>query len=228
MEIIEIGLMMVRRRICNAEIAYSRRAGAVELLAVSKNRSVNEIQLAMLAGQRRFGESYVQEALGKIEKLKTDDVEWHFIGRIQSNKTRMIAENFDWVHSVDRAKLLIRLNDQRPEALPPLKICLQIMVDNEETKGGMSELEAAEIIGTISAFPRLQLRGLMTIPAPAEKLGAQSTPFRNLRLIRDRLSSPDLPLETLSMGMSADLETAIAEGSTIVRVGTAIFGPRSR
>ncbi len=228
MESIETDLMVVRRRISNAELAYSRRAGSVELLVVSKNRPADEIHLALLAGQRRFGESYLQEALVKIEALQAYGVEWHFIGRIQSNKTRVIAENFDWVHSVDRAKLLARLNDQRPDRLPPLNFCLQIMVDEEETKGGMSEREAGEVIGAMSAFPRLQLRGLMTIPAPAKRFEAQSKPFRRLRLLRDRLTSHDLPLATLSMGMSADLEAAIAEGSTIVRVGTAVFGPRKR
>lgn len=225
---IETGLMLVHQRMRNAELMCGRRAGSVELLAVSKSRSVDEILQAVLAGQRRFGESYLQEALTKIETLRAYRVEWHFIGRIQSNKTRAIAENFDWVHSVDRTKLLRRLNDQRPDALPPLNFCLQIMVDEEQTKGGMSDQEAAKVIQAISAFPRLRLRGLMTIPAPTEGYAAQVIPFEKLRLLRDRLASPDLPLATLSMGMSADLEAAIVAGSTMVRVGTAIFGVRKR
>ncbi len=228
MKTIEIGLMQVRQRIRNAELKYGRRAGSVELLAVSKSRSVDEILQAMHAGQRCFGESYVQEALTKIETLQADSIEWHFIGRIQSNKTRAIAENFDWVHSVDKIKLLRRLNDQRPDLLPPLNFCLQIMVDEEQSKGGMNDQEATEAIRIIRTFPRLRLRGLMTIPAPTKRYQEQFKSFKKLHLLRDQLASPDLPLETLSMGMSADLEAAIAAGSTIVRIGTAIFGARKR
>ncbi len=179
-------------------------------------------------GQARFGESYLQEAITKIDQLKEKAaIEWHFIGRIQSNKTRLIAENFDWVHSVYKLKHAQRLSEQRPDSMPPLNICLQINIDDEESKGGISPEDADGLIQQISLLPGLQLRGLMTLPAPAYGIDAQRMPFRLLRELRDSLATPALPLDTLSMGMSDDMEAAIAEGSTIVRVGTAIFGPRN-
>ncbi|MES9935303.1 MAG: YggS family pyridoxal phosphate-dependent enzyme [Sedimenticola sp.] len=227
MSSIQQNLKQVKRRISDAAGAYGRKDGTVELLAVSKTRSAAEIAEALEAGQTLFGESYLQEALDKIAELKDSNAQWHFIGRIQSNKTRAIAENFDWVHSIDKAKQARRLNDQRPEQLPPLNVCLQVMVDEEETKGGLTAEETEALIAEFAGLPRLRLRGLMTLPAPADTLEAQRRPFRQLRELRDRLASDRFPLETLSMGMSGDIEAAIAEGATIVRVGTAIFGPRN-
>ncbi len=217
----------VRQRIRQAEQQYRRDPGSVQLLAVSKTRSAGEILQAVAAQQRCFGESYIQEALEKIAQLRERDLEWHFIGRIQGNKTRAIAENFDWVHSIDSAKQLRRLNDQRPEPLPPLKICLQIKIDEEESKAGISPAEARTLINEIDRYPRLSLQGLMTLPAPAGQFEAQRKPFRQLRQLRDELATAELPLLTLSMGMTDDLEAAIAEGSTLVRIGTAIFGQRN-
>ena len=224
---IKTGLQGVVERIRKAEQTYGRQPGSVRLLAVSKTRTANELREAHRAGQQRFGESYLQEALEKIEQLGSMDMEWHFIGRIQSNKTRPIAENFAWVHSVENLRQAARLNEQRPNHLPPLNVCLQVKVDQEESKGGVEPGELTELIAQIEELPRLHLRGLMTLPAPAQGFEAQCHPFRTLRQLRDRCASPRTPLYTLSMGMSADLEAAIAEGATIVRVGTAIFGPRN-
>jgi len=223
---IQSRLESVRQQIRRAAIKYQRGDDAVQLLAVSKTRPVEDILQAIEAGQRRFGESYIQEALGKIEQLGDLGLEWHFIGRIQGNKTRAIAENFDWVHSIDSAKQIRRLNDQRPEQLAPLNICLQIKIDDEESKAGIPHEEARELVKTMHHYPRLVLQGLMTLPAPSEQLDAQRKPFRRLRQLRDELATAELPLPMLSMGMTDDLEAAIAEGSTMVRIGTAIFGPR--
>jgi pyridoxal phosphate enzyme (YggS family) len=225
---IQTRLNSVRQRIDDATARYGRDPDSVQLLAVSKTRNAEEIRLAVAAGQQRFGESYLQEALEKIGQLEDQQIEWHFIGRIQSNKTRPIAENFHWVHSIDKLKYAQRMNDQRPDNLPPLNICLQVNVDQEESKGGIALEQTAEMIAEIRQLPRIRLRGLMAIPAPATDLEQQRHPFRLLRELRDRLATPDLPLETLSMGMSGDLEAAIAEGSTMVRVGTAVFGPRNK
>jgi pyridoxal phosphate enzyme (YggS family) len=196
------------------------------LLAVSKTRPAEDILEALACGHRHFGESYLQEALDKIGELRESGAVWHFIGRIQSNKTRPIAENFDWVHSIDKEKVARRLNDQRPDHLPPLNVCLQVMIDQEESKAGLTPQETRELVARFDEFPRLRLRGLMTIPAPAES-EAMRLPFQRLRELRDRMATADRPLETLSMGMSDDLEAAIMEGATIVRIGTAIFGPRN-
>jgi len=220
-------LEQVRQRICAAAARVARDPREIELLAVSKTRPAEDIRQALDAGQRLFGESYLQEALGKIRQLAGTEAQWHFIGRIQSNKTRAIAENFDWVHSIDKAKYARRLNAQRPSDLPPLNICLQIKIDDEESKGGLSPEEAALLVEELPTLPHLRLRGLMTLPAPAEGSEAQRIPFKALRVLRDRLATDQCPLQTLSMGMSGDLEAAIAEGSTMVRVGTAIFGPRN-
>lgn len=227
MPAIQSRLETVRQQIRQAVEKYHRNADTVQLLAVSKTRPVEDILQAVEAGQRRFGESYIQEALGKIEQLGDLGLEWHFIGRIQGNKTRAIAENFDWVHSIDSAKQLRRLNDQRPVQLPPLKICLQIKIDAEESKSGITPQEAGELVKMMPHYPRLALQGLMTLPAPSQQLEAQQKPFRLLRQLRDELATAELPLATLSMGMTDDLEAAIAEGSTLVRIGTAIFGPRN-
>ncbi|MES9897510.1 MAG: YggS family pyridoxal phosphate-dependent enzyme [Sedimenticola sp.] len=220
-------LQQVKERIAEAVAHCSRAKSSIQLLAVSKTRPAEDILEAFATGQLCFGESYLQEALEKIEQLSGKGIEWHFIGRIQSNKSRAIAENFDWVHSVGSIKHAQRLNDQRPAHLAPLNVCLQINIDDEESKAGTSEAEAAELVTKIHKLPRLRLRGLMTLPAPSEGIELQRRPFRALRLMRDRLATSNSPLETLSMGMSSDLEAAIAEGATIVRVGTDIFGPRT-
>ncbi len=225
-ESIQSRLESVRSLITQATSDYHRPEDSVQLLAVSKTRTADDVMAAFNCGQRRFGESYLQEAITKIDQLREIDIEWHFIGRIQGNKTRAVAENFDWVHSIDKLKHAQRLNVQRPDSMPPLNICLQINIDGEESKGGVRPEDTEEIIQQISQLPRLQLRGLMTLPSPSNNIDEQRVPFRRLRELRDRLATKGLPLETLSMGMSDDMEAAIAEGSTIVRVGTAIFGPR--
>ncbi|MCP5415823.1 MAG: YggS family pyridoxal phosphate-dependent enzyme [Chromatiaceae bacterium] len=226
MSSIEQRLADVNRRIRQAEQHYQRSAGSVRLLAVSKTHPAGAIREALRAGQHSFGESYLQEALLKIGQLHAEPIEWHFIGRIQGNKTRAIAENFQWVHSLESVRHAQRLNDQRPQDLAPLNVCLQIMVDEEESKGGVTPDQAQLLIAEIARLPRLRLRGLMTLPAPVQGVENQRVPFRHLRMLREQLKSTDLPLETLSMGMTDDLEAAIAEGATIVRIGTAIFGPR--
>ena len=227
MSSINARLQQIHERMRQAAEQAHRNADDISLLAVSKTRPASDIQQAFDAGQRLFGENYLQEALPKIEALKSISAEWHFIGRIQSNKTRPIAENFDWVHSIDNVKHAQRLNDQRPDNLLPLNICLQVNVDSEQTKGGFAPSELAETIRHIKDMPRINLRGLMVIPAPEDDLEAQRKPFRQLRLLRDQHATEQHPLETLSMGMSDDLEAAIMEGATIVRIGTAIFGPRA-
>ncbi len=216
----------VLQRIRDAERDFSRAQGSVKLLAVSKTRPSQDIRQAAAAGQKRFGENRLQEALEKIRQLADCDLEWHFIGRVQSNKTRAIAEHFHWLHSLDSIKNARRLSTQRPDTLAPLKVCLQINVSGETSKGGFRLEEAQEASELISNLPGLELCGLMAIPAPAETLAEQRRPFRVLRELREELARPDMPLSTLSMGMTDDLEAAIAEGATIVRVGTAIFGPR--
>ncbi len=177
-------------------------------------------------GQNCFGENYLQEALAKIDRLREKNLEWHFIGRIQSNKTRPIAENFHWVHSVASLQHATRLSDQRPPDLPPLNVCLQLNSSGESSKDGYSEEALIEEFEALTSLPNLRIRGLMTIPAPAAEGADQHLPFKRLRLLRDKLQSVENPMDTLSMGMSDDLEAAIAEGATIIRIGTAIFGPR--
>jgi len=220
-------LAHVKEQIAQACRSYNRDPATVQLLAVSKTRPEADIVTAFEAGQNQFGESYLQEAIEKIQAINQAEIEWHYIGRIQSNKTRAIAENFHWVHSVDKLKQVQRLNDQRPEHLPPLNICLQIKIDDEISKGGLTPIEAQELMNNATQFHRLQIRGLMTLPAPADTLELQRRPFRQLNNLKQQLTSVEHPLDTLSMGMSADIEAAIAEGATIVRVGTAIFGPRN-
>jgi len=219
-------LKSVYEKIREAELRYGRTPGSVELLAVSKGQPVVKIREAVSAGQRAFGENYLQEALPKIEEISNAAISWHFIGHIQSNKTRLIAESFDWVHSVDSLRHARRLDAARPPQQEPLNICLQINLAAEATKGGMSPQDAAAAIDDIAGLERLRLRGLMTLPPPADDFQLQREPFARLRRLRDELRRPGLPLDTLSMGMSNDLEAAIAEGATLVRVGTAIFGPR--
>ena len=216
----------VLARIGRAESTAGRPAGTTQLLAVSKTRHASEIRALAQLGQRAFGENYLQEAGAKIDELSDLSLEWHFIGRIQSNKTRAIAEHFDWVHSVSSLKHAKRLSEQRPPELPPLSVCLQVNTSGELSKDGHSPQELETLIDDYRRLPNLRLCGLMTIPAPAEG-EAQHRPFQRLRELRDRLATEEHPLETLSMGMSDDLEAAIAEGATIVRIGTAIFGPRA-
>jgi len=199
------------------------------LLAVSKTRSAEELAIAYEKGQRHFGENYLQEALDKIEQLNSLDICWHFIGPIQSNKTRAIAENFDWVHSVDRLKIAQRLSAQRPDQTPPLNICLQINISEEESKSGILPNQLPELATQILALPNIRLRGLMAIPASSSDPIQQRKPFQQMQQLLQQLKQqhPDNPeLDTLSMGMSGDMEAAIAEGATIVRIGTAIFGAR--
>jgi pyridoxal phosphate enzyme (YggS family) len=196
------------------------------LLAVSKTFAPDALREAYLAGQTRFAESYVQEALDKIAALRDMPIEWHYIGPIQSNKTRAIAENFIWVHSVDRLKIAERLSEQRPAHLPPLQVCLQINISGEASKSGVVPGEAGALAQAIANLPGLKLRGLMTVPAPGGDVAEQRLPFAQLRKLRDELNLQGLQMDTLSMGMSHDFAAAIAEGATIVRIGTAIFGDR--
>lgn len=213
------------KRVRMAEAACGRNSDT-HLLAVSKTRTADEIRGLAALGQFRFGENYLQEAEAKIKQLRDLPLEWHFIGRIQSNKTRSIAEHFDWVHSVASLKHARRLSEQRPPHLPPLNICLQVNTSGETSKDGHNPESLSSLLMDYASLPNLQIRGLMTIPAPTEGDSDMAHPFRLLRSLRDRLSSPQLPFETLSMGMSNDLEAAISEGATIIRIGTAIFGPR--
>jgi PLP dependent protein len=218
----------VLQRIGRAAQSARRDPHSVFLLAVSKTFPAEDVRAAHAAGQRAFGENYVQEALAKVTALADlrSSLEWHFIGPLQSNKTRPVAETFDWVHSVDRLKIAQRLSEQRPENLPPLNVCLQVNVSGETTKAGVAPADAAEAARAIAALPRLRLRGLMSIPEPAGSVEEQRAPHRQLREIFERLRAGGLELDTLSMGMSADLEAAVLEGATMVRVGTAIFGAR--
>lgn len=203
-----------------------RDAAQISLLAVSKTVTASVVREAYLAGQNAFGENYLQEALDKMRELRDLPLQWHFIGPIQSNKTRAIAENFSWVHSVDRLKVAERLSEQRPANLPPLNVCLQINVSGEASKGGATPAEAEALAQAVAVLPRLKLRGLMAIPAPAAELAVQRAAFARMRELQMRLNGAGLKLDTLSMGMSHDMTAAILEGSTIVRVGTAIFGSR--
>jgi len=218
----------VRQRIAKAAADASRDASSVTLLAVSKTFPAEDVRAAFNAGQCAFGENYVQEAVAKITGLADlrSEIEWHFIGPLQSNKTKVVAENFDWVHSVDRLKIAERLNEQRPEDLPRLSVCLQINVSGEDSKSGVAPGDALALAHRIAVLPRLRLRGLMAIPEPAGTLDEQRAPHRRLREIMDTLRSDGLELDTLSMGMSADIEAAVLEGATMVRIGTAIFGAR--
>ncbi len=221
-------LAAVRERIGQAEAAWGREPGSVSLLAVSKTWPAGTLNEALAAGQRCFGENYLQEALEKIAALTPEPaIEWHYIGAIQSNKTRSIAHHFDWVHSVDRLKIAQRLDSQRPQERPPLNICLQVNISAEASKAGAGADEAIELARQVARLPRLQLRGLMAIPAPTDQFDEQRAIFRQVATLKARINQElGLALDTLSMGMSGDLEAAIAEGATIVRIGSAIFGPR--
>lgn len=220
------GIRTVRRRMTAACLAAGRPEGSVRLLAVSKTFPAAAVRDAVAAGQTAFGENYVQEGLDKIQALADLALEWHYIGPLQSNKTRAVAEHYAWVHAVDRLKIAERLSTQRPEALPPLNVCIQVNISGEASKAGVAPEETLELARAVGALPRLRLRGLMAIPGPADDFEAQRAPFRRLRALFDALNAAGLACDTLSTGMSADLEAAIAEGATIVRVGTAIFGQR--
>jgi pyridoxal phosphate enzyme (YggS family) len=219
-------LAQVHAQIQTACQASGRPVSSVRLLAVSKTWGADAVRAAHAAGQTAFGENYIQEAVDKITELKALPLEWHCIGPIQSNKTRLVAEHFDWVHSIDRLKIAQRLSEQRPAGLPPLQVCIQVNVDGGETKSGVSPQDLPELAQAVAALPHLQLRGLMTIPEPAESEAAARAVHRRARQLLESLVQQGLALDTLSMGMSADMAPAIAEGSTLVRVGTAIFGKR--
>jgi pyridoxal phosphate enzyme (YggS family) len=223
-------LQEVKRRIASACAEAGRDAHGVTLLAVSKTFSAEAVREAHAAGQREFGENYVQEGLAKIEALADlrAGLEWHLIGPLQSNKTRPVAEAFDWVHSVERLKIAERLAAQRPASLPPLQVCLQVNISGETSKSGLAPGEVVAVAGLVAALDprRLMLRGLMAIPEPAGDVAAQREPHRALRELLGAVNDQGLALDTLSIGMSADLEAAILEGATLVRVGSAIFGLR--
>ncbi|HEX7648562.1 MAG TPA: YggS family pyridoxal phosphate-dependent enzyme [Noviherbaspirillum sp.] len=223
-------LQAVRERIDAAARAALRDPQDVHLLAVSKTFGADAVLEAAAAGQCAFGENYLQEALDKIAAVREAQpgllLEWHFIGPIQSNKTRPIAENFDWVHSVERDKIARRLSEQRPAHLPPLNVCLQVNISGEASKSGVAPEEVAALAREVAAMPNLKLRGLMAIPEPEEDIERQRAPLRRMRELFVSLQAQGLALDTLSMGMSSDLEAAVAEGATIVRIGTAIFGQR--
>jgi pyridoxal phosphate enzyme (YggS family) len=225
---ISANLQAVNARIEAAARAAGRSPAAVELLAVSKTWPADSVRQAAAAGQRSFGENYVQEGVAKVVELAALGLEWHFIGPLQSNKTRLVAEHFDWVHSLERMKIAERLSEQRPAAMPPLNVCLQVNVSGEASKSGCAPAEAGALAKAIAVLPRLRLHGLMCIPEPVEDCEMQRRPFRQLRELYEQLRADGLLLDTLSMGMSHDIEAAIAEGATMVRVGTAIFGERQK
>jgi pyridoxal phosphate enzyme (YggS family) len=228
MTMIQTQLQTVRERITAACLAAGRAPDAVSLLAVSKTFDAQAVAEAHAAGQTAFGENYIQEALQKITALRHLPLQWHCIGPIQSNKTRLVAEHFDWVHTVDRLKVAQRLSEQRPAGLPPLQVCLQVNVDGGDTKSGVPPEAALALARQVATLPHLQLRGIMSIPEPAPDFVAACALFSRVKAVFDALNAEGLALDTLSMGMSADMEAAIHAGSTLVRVGTAIFGGRPR
>lgn len=223
---IESALHSVKERIAIAARNAGRQPDEILLLAASKTNPPEQIKKAWLAGQTIFGENYLQEALEKIRVLSDLPVEWHFIGPVQSNKTKRIAENFAWVHSIDRKKIAARLSRDRPETFPPLQVCLQVNVSGENTKSGVSPESALELASYVTGLPHIKLRGLMAVPELTTATALQRSQFHTLRVIYDQLKQDGFDLDTLSMGMSEDMDMAIAEGATIVRIGTAIFGPR--
>ena len=223
---IEKNLAGVHAQIEQAAIDYNRPAGDITLLAVSKKKPTSDIRLAYQSGQRDFGENYLQEAQSKMAELVDLDIVWHFIGPIQSNKTKALATAFDWVHCVDRLKIAQRLNDQRPGSMPPLNICIQVNVDLETSKSGIAASEVISLAESMRTMPNIKLRGLMTIPAQRVDFESQCKPFKLLAGLLEDLRQQDFDCDTLSMGMSHDMQAAIAEGSTLLRIGTAIFGER--
>jgi pyridoxal phosphate enzyme (YggS family) len=228
MTTIETNLQAVHRRIAAACAAAGRDAASVQLLAVSKTFPAAAVSDALAAGQRQFGENYIQEAVAKIVALPGAGIVWHCIGPVQSNKTRLVAEHFDWVQSLDRLKIAQRLSAQRPQALAPLQVCIQVNADGGANKAGVTPDELPALAQAVARLPRLRLRGLMTIPEPAPDFEAARAVHQRAKELFDRLNADGLALDTLSMGMSGDLEAAVHAGSTMVRVGTAIFGARAR
>ena len=231
MSVISSNLQAVRQQIANAELAAGRAAGTVNLLAVSKTKPLSDVMLAVAAGQRAFGENYVQEGVEKILATRAmpevPALSWHFIGPLQSNKTRLVAAHFDWVHSIERLKIAERLSEQRPKDLPPLQVCVQVNVSGEASKSGCLPEETLALCQAVAALPGLNLRGLMAIPEPCDDAVAQRQPFRVMSHLLHSLQQTGLSVDTLSMGMTHDLDAAIAEGATWVRIGTAIFGERN-
>ena len=219
-------VQLVRKRVAAATAAANRNADSVTLLAVGKGQPANMLRAAAAAGLQAFGESYVQEALQKMSALRDLELTWHFIGRLQANKTRAIAESFTWVHGVDRLKIASRLAEQRPFHAPPLNVCLQVNLAGEASKGGVTPAELPALAAEVAALPRLRLRGLMCLPPDESDPQRQRAWFAALRRELDGLNRAGAGLDTLSMGMSGDYEAAILEGATIVRIGTALFGPR--
>mgnify|MGYP000997266879 FL=1 len=221
-------LQLVRERINQACSRVGRAPDSVTLLAVSKTFPAETVREAFHAGQRKFGENYVQEAVDKIAALADlrDQIEWHMIGPLQSNKTRVVAEQFDWVHTVDRLKIAQRLSEQRPPHLPPLQVCIQVNTSGEASKSGVAPNEALELAQAVMNLPRLTLRGVMALPAPTSDPALQKVELKDVRVVFDTLRSAGVPLDTLSMGMSGDMEAAVEEGSSMLRVGTALFGNR--
>lgn len=228
MTMIETNLQTVRARMAAACRAAGRETSEVTLLAVSKTFGPQAVAAAWAAGQTAFGENYIQEAVQKITQLRHLPLQWHCIGPVQSNKTRLVAQHFDWVHTVDRLKTAQRLSEQRPPDLAPLQVCLQVNVDGGTTKSGVRPLEALALAQQVAALPGLRLRGVMSIPEPAPDFATACAVFAEVKALFDAMNAAGLALDTLSIGMSADLEAAIQAGSTLVRVGTAIFGGRSR
>lgn len=220
-------IQAIRSDIADAENKYDRAPGSVHLLAVSKTRPIEDIHAAFAENQSDFGENYLQDALSKISAITETSIEWHFIGSIQSNKTRQVAENFNWVHTIDRLKIAQRLSEQRPSELKPLNLCIQVNTSGENSKSGVTIEDSLNLAKQISSLENVRLRGLMTIPASSNDFEQQRQPFRLLRELKDEICAHGIELDTLSMGMSNDMEAAIAEGSTIVRIGTAIFGART-
>ena len=218
----------VRIRMAAAAATCGRSVDSVTLLAVSKGQPAGLVRAAAAAGVTDIGESYLAEALGKMEELSDLPLTWHFVGRLQANKTRHVAERFAWAHGVDRLKIAERLAAQRPYHAPPLNVCIQVNLADETTKGGVPEPEVPALAAAVAALPRLTLRGLMCIPPEESDPGRQRAWFARLRVLRDSLDAGGLGLDTLSMGMSGDFEAAIQEGATLVRIGTALFGPRGR
>jgi len=220
-------LIAVQQRLHEACQRSGRQSTGVQLLAVSKTQPASAIREAFATGQRAFGENYLQEALEKIAQLSDLAIEWHFIGQLQSNKTRPVATHFDWVHSVDSLKLARRLGEQRPAGKAPVNICLQVNISGEASKSGVTPDAVPALVEAIAPLPGVRLRGLMAIPAPCPPGGDPRAPFHAMHALLSRLQKTHPELDTLSMGMSADLDAAIAEGATIIRIGTALFGPRN-
>ena len=223
---ISSNLSQIGKRISQIERTFQRSAGSVQLLAVSKRKPADMIRAAAACGQISFGENYADEGASKAEELSDLKLEWHYIGHVQSNKTRLISATYDWVQSIDREKIAQRLSTQRPSELPPLNVCLQVNIDGEESKSGCAPDELVTLASHVSSMERLTLRGIMAIPAPQTDVNAQRKVFRRLHTLYQQIRSNHPTVDTLSMGMTADMEAAISEGATMVRIGTAIFGQR--